>query len=130
MAYSLTSAVTSGPVHSLDEVRTKPAKAELKSPSASIATGLVLKDALARHYGSLKAAAISLDYDPSQLSRDLERGTFNVRKLDRCDDDAKAFIVAALYEAFGEYDPKARMQRLIREARQKMDELDAVAEAL
>lgn len=84
----------------------------------------MLKDALTRHYGSLKAAAISMgDYDPSQLIRDLDTGKFKQERLELCDDAAKAFVSAALYEAFGNADPKARVQRLIREGRRILDEL-------
>lgn len=111
---------------SLDEVRTKSAKADTRRPSVSIAACAVVKAALDRHYGSLKSAAITLGYDPSQLSRDLDRGDFKLKQLDK-DDEAKAFVVAALYEAFGTVDQRARVQRLIREGRRILDEL---AEAL
>ena len=118
--------MSSTPAHSLDTVRTKNLKASLGSPSVSIAACAVVKDALARHYGSLKAAAIALHYDPSQLTRDLDRGDFKVQRLDR-DEEARAFVAAALYEAFGNTDPQARKQRLLREARRVIDELAEIA---
>ena len=109
-------------VHSLDGVRTKSAKASLPSPSLSIASCAVVKDALQRHYGSLKAAAITLHYDPSQLTRDLDQGQFKIQRLDR-DEEARAFVVTALHEAFGDADPKAQMRRALREARSRIDEV-------
>lgn len=126
MAESLKRADVSTPVHSVDDVRTGgQLKAEL-GPSRSIPVQDVVKDALERHYGSLKAAAISLDVDSSQLSRELRTGAFQLEKLERADDEAKAFIANALREAYGDPDPKARAQRLIREARQRLDALAEV----
>lgn len=86
----------------------------------------VVKDALIRHYGSLKAAAITMRIDQGQLTRDLQNGDFKLKKLDG-DDEAKAFVATALHEAFGSADPKARVMRLIRDGRRILDEL---AEAL
>jgi hypothetical protein len=89
----------------------------------------VVKDALLRHYGSFKAAAISMgDMDQGQLARELESGKFKLERLELCDDDAKAFVCRALDEAFSRSDPRKRVQRLIREARRTLDELaEAVA---
>jgi hypothetical protein len=88
----------------------------------------VVKDALLRHYGSVKAAAISLDVDASLLMRELETGRFRLERLEGCDPAAKAFVCRALHDAFGDADPQARVQRLIRESRRILDELaEAVA---
>lgn len=113
----------------LDDVRPRMAKAVHRGPSARLVWSAVLKDALLRHYGSLKAAAISMgNYDASQLIRDLDTGKFKQERLELCDDAAKAFIAAALFEAFSRTDPKARVLRLIRESRRLLDELaEAVA---
>lgn len=131
-------------LNTLDSARAPQAKARLKGQSSSmdgqssstadlagqagsIALTLVVKDALIRHYGSLKAAAITFRMDPGQLTRDLQSGDFKLKKLDM-DEEAKAFVVATLHDAFvGGQDPKARVQRLIRQGRQILDEL---AEAL
>ena len=116
------------PVSSLDCVQTKQAKATLDSQPPSVQVTAVVKDALLRHYGSLKSAAISLRVDEGQMSRELRTGRFKLEKLDRADADAKAFIANALHEAYGDTDPKAQARRLIREARQRLDELaDVVA---
>ena len=74
----------------------------------------------------MKGAAITLSYDPSQLTRDLERGDFKLQRLDR-DEDARADVAIALHDAFGNPDPKAKVQRLIRAAHRSLEEL---AEAL
>lgn len=126
MAATVAKALPSILLPSLDDVRTQSAKADLRTPSVSITACVVVKDALARHYGSLKAAAITLGYDPSQLSRDLDRGDFKLKQLDK-DEEAKVFVVAALYAAFGTVDQKARVRQLIRDGRRILDEL---AEAL
>jgi hypothetical protein len=100
-------------------------------PSAGRAWSAATKDALIRHFGSLKAAAISMgNYDPSQLTRDLDTGKFKSERLDLCDDAAKAFISTAVADALADRDPKARVRRLIRESRRLLDELaEAVAAA-
>lgn len=121
MATTMTQAARSTPVQTLDDVRTKPVRAALKSPSASIATCVVIKSALQRHYGSLKCAAITLDYDQSQLTRDLDRGDFKIQRLD-ADPEARAFVANALHEAFGSSDPIAIARRMLREARARIDE--------
>lgn len=112
----------STPLNSLDGVRPKAAKAGLERQSVSIALSSVVKDALIRHYGSLKSAAITLQMDQGQLTRELQTGDFKLKKLDR-DDEAKAFIARALHEAFGDADPKAQARRAIREVRARLDEL-------
>ena len=99
------------------------------SQARSIAMSMVVKDALLRHYGSFKAAAISMgEMDQGQLTRDLDSGKFKFERLELCDPDAKAFVCRALAEAFSASDPKARIIRLIRESRRLLDELaEAVA---
>lgn len=116
-------------VQTLDPHRPRTAPAVQRRPSDGLEWSAVIKDALTRHYGSLKAAAIAMnDYDQSQLTRDLDTGKFKQERLECCDDAAKAFISAALYEAFGNADPKARVLRLIREGRRILDELsEAIA---
>jgi len=127
---------SSTPVNSLDDVRTRQLQACLAGPSPSVETAAVpsssiagvVKDALQRHYGTLKGAALSMKprMDPSQLSRELESGDFKLEKLDRLDDIGKAFVSKALHDAFGDPDPKAIARRLIREARTRLDELAEV----
>ncbi len=95
----------------------------------SIAMTMIVKDALLRHYGSFKAAAYYMgEMDQGQLTRDLDSGKFKFERLELCDLDAKAAVCRALNEHFGNTDPKARVQRLLRQVRRDLDELaDAVA---
>lgn len=108
--------------NSIDDVRPTMAKASLSDQSGSIALTAVVKDALIRHYGSLKAAAITLQMDQGQLTRELQSGDFKLKKLDQ-DDEAKCFVACALYEAFGSTDPKSQARQLIRDARTRLDAL-------
>lgn len=124
MDSTVATARQSDPVRSLDQIRPRMAKAVHRGPSTGSAWSAVVKDALLRHYGSLKAAAIEMgDMDASQLTRDLDTGKFRSERLEMCDAAAKAFIAAALFEAFGAGSPQARIQRLIREGRRILDEL-------
>lgn len=126
MSRSVTSAVSSTPANILDGVRPKPAKAELTSQALSIPTAAIVKDALIDHYGSLKAAAITLRMDLGQLSRELQTGDFKIKKLD-VDEDARRDVLSALYEAVRDDDPKVKQQRALNKARRALDDL---AEAL
>lgn len=112
-------------VHSLDGDRRRDPSPVCDGQLPSIAMTAVVKDALLRHYGSLKAAALSLQMDQGQLTRELQSGDFKFAKLER-DPAAKAVIAQALYEAFGQDTPRLRVLRLIREARRVFDELAEV----
>jgi hypothetical protein len=116
-------------VKRVDEVQPPTAPADSVSSVQSIRMTAVVKDALLRHYGSFKAAAITMgEMDQGQLARDLDSGKFKFERLELCDAVAKGFIAAALYEAFGHVDPKERVRRLIRNAHRAIDELaEAVA---
>ena len=99
------------------------AKANLDSQSSSIALTTVVKDALIEHYGSLKAAAISMHMDQGQLTRELQTGDFKLKKLEG-DEDAKATIAAALHAAFSQSDPRATARRELREIRHRIDRVE------
>ena len=90
---------------------------------------MIVKDALLRHYGSFKAAAYYMgEMDQGQLTRDLDSGKFKFERLELCDLAAKASVCRALAEHFGNTDPKARVQRLLRELRRAVEDLaEAVA---
>ncbi len=91
----------------------------------SIAMSMIVKDALLRHYGSFKAAAISMgEMDQGQLCRDLDSGKFKFERLELCDLDAKAAVCRALAEAFSHTDPKTRRRLAMRNLRRAVDELD------
>lgn len=126
MSPTISTPQPSDPLRSSEYPRPTPAKAGLPSDRIGPSLNAVVWLALVAHYGSVKAAAISLgDVDPSLLRRDIADGKFG--RIEHADDDTKAAIATALYAAFGNNDPKARALRAIREARQKLDE---IAEAI
>jgi hypothetical protein len=126
MSRSLSHRDSSMPVDSLDGVRTKQLRYGEGGQPSSIRLTTVVKDALHAHYGSLKAAAISLRMDEGQLSRELKSGDFKLEKLERADTEAQAYVAKALHQACGDCDPKARRQQLIRDLRARLDELAEV----
>jgi hypothetical protein len=102
------------------------ARASLPVNGSQSALTAVVKDALLRHYGSLKAAAITMgEMDQGQLTRELDSGKLNLARLELLDDAGKAEVAKRLHEAFmaALESPQAHAQRVIREARQKLDEL-------
>lgn len=126
MASSVPAPGASVPVRSLDDVRPAPAKARLASDRIGPAFASVLKAAIISHYGSVKAAAFALHVDASLMQREFDAGKFG--RLDQADDAgaAKAAIARAVYDAFRDDDPQAHVRRVIREIRQRIDELAEV----
>lgn len=112
--------------NTVDLTKKPTAKVEPSDQRLSTSFSSVVKDALIDHYGSLKAAAITLGIDLGQLSRELSSGDFKLKQLDK-DPEARADVVDALHEAFRDDDPKAKARRLLRLARRSLDDL---AEAL
>lgn len=114
-------------VGSLDSLRPTPARAVLRSDQIGLGIGDVIKDAVVKHYGSVKAAAISLNVDPSLMIRELEAG--KISRLEHADDSAKASVAAALFNAYGQIeDPKVRVRRQAEEAIAKIREVVAYLE--
>lgn len=104
------------------------AKAVQSGPVDGHRWTIALEQALVQHYGSLKAAAISLgNYDQAQFRRDLDTGKFRFERLEYADDEARAAIAAAMFVEFGAGDPSLLKRRLIRTIRQLLDELSEVA---
>lgn len=114
-------------VKPLDRVRPSMAKATLAVNASQFALTAVVKDALIRHYGSLKAAAITMgEMDQGQLTRELDSGKLNLARLELLDELGKAEVAARLHAAFHTAleTPQARAQRLLKDAKQKLEELD------
>lgn len=128
MNSTVATARPSDPVRNLDTIRPTQARAVLRSDHIGLALGVVIKDAVVKHYGSVKAAAISLNnVDPSLMMRELEAG--KIGRLEQADDAAKAAIAAALFDAYGQLeDPKARARRALREVEARIREVDAYLE--
>lgn len=97
--------------------------------STSIALTSVVKDVLIRHFGSLKAAAIDLQIDHGQLSRDLATGDFKFKRLEGFD-DVKRKLAKAMDDTYGDDDPRARKRRVIRSLRDSLDELAELEERI
>lgn len=107
MGSSISRAQTSDPVRSLEEIRPKPAKAGLTSDHIGLTFSAVMRDAILGHYGSVKAAALSLDVDPSLMQREFNEGKFG--RLEKADEIAKASIFAAVHNVYGPLaSPRAR----------------------
>lgn len=129
MPTTLSSAAKSTPVQSLDRVSPKMAKADLDSPTQSILLTEAVRDALVRHFGSLKAAAIEMDIDQSQLTRELESGKLNVARLARCGDVFLAKFAALLADQTAALvSPRARGHQLLNEIETKIAEIRQLLE--
>jgi hypothetical protein len=128
----------------LNTVESRMAKADIRRQSTAIPDqsrsiavhasqfGLtaVVKDALIRGCGSLKAAAITMGMDQGQLSRDLQSGALKLDRLDRLDVATKGVIVAALHDAYAPLapSPQARVREAVRDIRRKCDEVEQYLE--
>lgn len=128
MNSTVSSARRSDPVGNLDAIRPTAAKAGLRSDGIGPSLTACVKDAVLRHYGSVKAAAFSLGegakqhpLDPSLMMREFDAGKFH--RLEHADDEAKAAIARAMQEQFGNGDPRARQRRAIRDALRAIHEL-------
>lgn len=135
MGNTMRSAVSSGPVRDLDRIRPDGAAAKVDSPTRSDGSPTrsdarftkAVADAIVAHYGSVKAAAISLGgVDESLMMREFKKGNF--RLLERADAVALGFIAGKVRREFPESDPKAEARRLIRDARVRLDELAELLE--
>ena len=120
----------SAQVRTLDDIRPKPAKAGLDRTTESEAVGSsddigpVIYAAVIRHFGSVKAAAISLgNLDPSLMKREFEAGRVGRLSGDDADRRAcRASVSRALFDAFSDDDPASQTRRMLREARQRIDD--------
>ena len=129
MGHSVPNAARSAEVNPLDGVRPRMAKADLDGQSLSREMTSIVRDALVRHFGSLKAAAIDMQIDPGQLTRELDGGKLNLARLAKC---GAAFLLK-----FGELmvehaqplsTPKARGMQMVREIETKCQELRQLLE--
>src|SRR5215216_4816083 len=103
MANTLARRALSTEVNSIDGVQTRMLKA---SPSESTAVHdgpslwtEAIRDGLIEACGSLKAAAITMEMDASQLSRDLPSGAFQLKRLEKLSAQEKAIVVKRLSQA-------------------------------
>lgn len=84
----------------------------------------VAGDSIRTVSGNARAAAIDLAIHEGHLSRQLSDGTIRLEQLERLGPAFAAKFGADLVERFGPcIDPKARIQRTIRQIRRMLDEL-------
>lgn len=136
MSQTMTATRSSDPVRSMDnigpasdQIGPGPQKAHLRERGPSLIQ--TTKDAAIRFYGGVKQTAFALgEVDPSLMMREFDAGKF--QRLDtHADVDAKAFIAAAQVDAFGPLKtPQARIRQAIREARQRLDDIEQGVEYL
>jgi hypothetical protein len=123
MGSTVSSGRVSTPVDSLDRVRPQMARAALAVNDGQLLLTAIVRDALLRSCGSLKAAAITMQIDQGQLTRELDSGKLNLARLDLLDAATKAELANRLTDAFGVLaDPKDYIRKRLR------DMEDAVAE--
>lgn len=89
----------------------------------------VMKQAVLKHYGSVKEAAYALgEVDPSLMMREFDAGKF--ARVNEGDDDLLGAIAHALMAAFGRCDPKAMALRELREAKERLDRAMNIVERI
>lgn len=125
MRHSFNEAEPSDPVRMPDSYRPS-------SDQIGLGFAAVVKTAVLAHYGSVKAAAISLgNVDPSLMQREFNDAKFG-RIDEHADAAAKANIARALFEAYGRVlvTPYDHVRDVARQVRALADEIDQAAELL
>src|SRR4051812_43206942 len=84
MPSTMSSAERSMEHKAFDYARPLAAPPGLDSQPLSIEMTALVRDALVRTFGSLKAAAIEMRMDQGQLTRELDAGKLNLARLQRC----------------------------------------------
>lgn len=116
-------------VQTLDDVRPQMAKVEHASPTRSIEWTDTVKDALIRRFGSLKAAAIAMGMDQSQMCRDIDSGKLNIERLQRTDAQFALIFGHLLIErAQPLTTPRAQFLDLCRQRRKIDEQIEQYAE--
>jgi hypothetical protein len=112
----------------LNTVEPRMAKASLDRQSLSIDLMAVVKEALMRRYGSLKAAAITFGMDQGQLTRELQSGDFKLKRLEH-DEELKTALARGMQDAYANpISPQARVRDAIRDIRRRCDEVEQYLE--
>lgn len=106
--------------------RPTPAKAELRDNAGQDPLSDVVISAAKRAYGKQGAAAAHLGKDEGNFSRDAKAGRITTAQLKALGPSFLAEFGRELLQEFGTAleSPQLRAQRVIRETRQKLDELD------
>lgn len=127
----------SDPVRSLDNVRTAPVKAGIASDSIRQSSDRIVRsmndvkrEAVIGYFGSVKAAAIALGVDASQMQREFKAGNFE--RVERLEDKGPmAAIAAAMQAEYGDTtSPEARARRILRAVTVGLQELENYLESV
>lgn len=127
MAATVTNEREATPRERLAGVRGVAAKAELKAQVPATRLRDVAAEAMRRAM-SQKAAALDMGISEGRLSHKVKDGSLTLAQLEALGGRFAQELGAACLESYGGEGAEARRARLIREARQKLDELaEAVA---
>lgn len=125
MATTVATARRSSELNPLDAVRPQMAKASTAVNASQSAMTDVVRHGLIRACGSLKAAAIEMDIDQGQLTRDLQSGKFNFERLERLGVEQKAIVIACLHEEYRPLQsPESHARRVLRQAMALLGEIE------
>lgn len=130
MPRSLTSAVSASPREQLADVCATPAKAELRTQAGASTLRDLAAETIRTVSGNARAAAIDLQIHEAHLSRQLKDGSLTLARLEVLGPTFAAKFGQALVEQFGTAleTPQARIRRMTREMRQRLDEIDQFLE--
>jgi hypothetical protein len=128
MGTTTSAARVSKEVHSLDRVRPAMAKAVQVSPTPSTA---LVRLALVAACGTMKAAAIDMQIDQSQLNRDIEAGKFQFARIDALTEAQRAKFYEAMYREHEPLtSPLGRLRELRRQQESIINEVMQIAEGM
>ena len=115
---------------SLDSIRPKPAKAALPVNANQSSLRPLIAEAI-RRVSTQKAAAVDMEIDPAQLTRQLQSGNLTIARLEALGPDYAAELGRLLIETFGPLStPIARAKQDVREMRALLDRMDQALDYL
>ena len=130
MGSSVSQSRASTRVDVLDSVRPSPAKAALKVNADQSGLTAVVSDTI-RSVTTQKAAAIDMEIDEGQLSRELQTGRLTLARLEKLGPQYAAELGRRLVDAYGSLvSPQAFIREQIREIRRRLDQIEQGVEGL
>ncbi len=128
MSNSIAAARQSTPRNELDQIQPVMAKAVNHSQFRLMP---LVRLGLVKACGSLKSAAIDMDIDQGQLTRELESGKFKFERLERLQPIQQAMVFAVIHaECVPMATPLSRLREITRQIHQLHDEAMQIAEGL
>jgi hypothetical protein len=127
MRNSIGSAALQTPDNSLPSRSQGQAKADLIRDAAKTEFSEVFKSAARKVFGKQELAAAALGKSPGTFSRDVDAGTIRTGELAALGPEMLAEVGRELCARYADLvSPSARKQRLIRDMRAALDELDQI----